>query len=170
MSQISKLNIYLLVLMVTLDPDQVSMTSYEPWPSFNDKLWTMTYFQWQVMDPDIFSVTSYRPPVPIPMTDLGRPDLVSMTSLWHPSLVLITIGTTNLRNFLKRDKNDLFQDSYHVYLDPEVVLLHIFQDVSSVQCRVPLSIHPVYFFWDTLYELEISFPIPKKGNVMMISS
>ena len=74
------------------------------------------------------------------MTSLGHghPYLVSMTSLGHPNLVSMTsLALCNRHEefFFKNQKryeNNFFQNFHHIYCDPEVVLLHIYQDVSAV--------------------------------------
>ena len=78
-------------------------------------------------------MTSLGHPNLVSMTILGHPNLVSMTSLGHPYQVSVTTGTRILKKRLKkRVENDSFENFHCDHCDPEVFLLHIYQDVSSV--------------------------------------
>ena len=113
----------------------VAISTYSNSPLYTH--WTLTQFQWQVMDPGLVSMTSLGPPTPISMTRLGPPTLISMTSLGPPTLVSVTIGT---RIFMEKVKKRVKLTFFKIFTMFIVILrwFYVIYVKTSWQCRVPL--------------------------------
>ena len=98
--------------LLKVDPNSVSMTSYGPWPSFNDKSWTPY--------PDLNDKT--WTPYPY-FNDKSWTPYPSFSDNRHEDFQ---------EKGEKKGEIDFFQNFHHVYCDLEVILRYICQDVPTV--------------------------------------